>query len=443
MNKDELKKQVLSAIDERAQEIRQIKMDIWSNPELGFKEYRTSEKVAEVLSRLGMDCSVGLALTGVRAELKGKPGPKVAIFGELDAVVCWDHPNADRSTGAVHACGHDAQVASMLGAAMGLTLAGVQEYLGGSVVFLGVPAEEFVELEFREKLREEGKIEFFGGKQEFVRLGVLDDVDMAQMIHVESNAPERVVKLSAGSNGFVGKTVQYIGREAHAGAAPHLGVNALNAAILGIMGIHAQRETFKDEDHIRVHPIITRGGDLVNIVPSSVRMETYVRGAKVESILDANRKVNRALRAGAMAVGAEVIIHEIPGYLPYRPDREFAEVFASNARTLLGEDAVDVTDFSGGSTDMGDISHLIPSIHPYVGGVEGEAHSRSFKVSDLDMVCVIPAKILAMTVIDLLWDDASEAKRIIRGFKPAFTREQYLRMWRDFREDGDSKPGTF
>lgn len=437
MEKSQLKAAVCEAIDKRAEQIKEIRTDIWAHPELGFKETRTSDQVAGVFESLGLPYKTGLGVTGVRADLKGKtPGPTVAVFGELDAVVCWDHVNADRKTGAVHACGHDAQVASMLGAAMGLVDAGAKDFLGGNAAFFGVPAEEFVELEYRQRIMEEGKIEFFGGKQELLRLGCFDDVDIAEMIHVEADTPGRVVKLSAGSNGFVGKTVRYIGREAHAGAAPFLGTNALNAAMLGIFGIHAQRETFKDEDHIRVHPIITKGGDLVNIVPADVRMETYVRGARTDAIFDANKKVNRALRAGADAIGAEVAINEIPGYLPLRSCMPLSDLFEANAKRILGENGVETSEFSGGSTDMGDISHIIPAIHPYVGGIKGAAHTRTYEVVDLEMVSVVPAKILAMTVIDLLWDDAAEAKRIKAEFKPVYSKDGYLEMWRRFRAEG-------
>jgi amidohydrolase len=435
MEKHQLKEAACQAIDNRASLIRGIKTDIWAHPELGYKETRTADKVAEVFDALGLPYETGLALTGVRADLEGtEDGPTVAVLGELDAVVCWDHESADKKTGAVHACGHDAQVAAMLGCAIGLVDAGARDYLSGNVAFFGVPAEEFVELEYRQSIMDEGKIEFFGGKQELLRLGYLDDIDIAAMVHVDADTPGRVVNLSAGSNGFVGKTVRYIGQEAHAGAAPHLGVNALNAAMLGIFGIHAQRETFKDEDHIRVHPIITKGGDLVNIVPADVRLETYVRGAQTGAIFEANKRVNRALRAGAEAVGARVEISEIPGYLPLRSCLALSALFESNARDLLGKDAARTSAFSGGSTDMGDISHIIPSIHPYIGGIKGAAHTRSFQVVDLDMVSVIPAKILAMTVIDLLWDGAAEAKRIKEEFKPAFNKDEYLTMWRQFRE---------
>ncbi len=107
--------------------------------------------------------------------------------------------------------------------------------------------------------------------------GFFDNVDMAMMIHMAALGPDKKVIVGGTSNGFIGKLIKYKGKESHAGAAPHIGINALNAALLGLMGIHLQRETFKDEDHIRVHPIITKGGDLVNVIPADVRMETYVR----------------------------------------------------------------------------------------------------------------------------------------------------------------------
>jgi metal-dependent amidase/aminoacylase/carboxypeptidase family protein len=119
---------------------------------------------------------------------------------------------------------------------------------------------------------------------------------------------------------MVAKRIRFIGSAAHAGGAPHKGVNALNAAMSAISAIHAQRESFRDEDTIRVHPIITQGGVAVSSVPADVRMETFVRGRSVNAFQSASRKVDRALRAGAMAVGGSVSITTLPGYLPIRYD---------------------------------------------------------------------------------------------------------------------------
>ena len=133
--------------------------------------------------------------------------------------------------------------------------------------------------------------------------GYLDNVDLSLMIHSQ---PSLTCKTAGTSVGFVSKFVKYTGKEAHAGGAPHNGINALNAAQIGLMAIHANRETFRDEDTIRVHPIITKGGDLVNIVPADVRIEAYVRGKTMASVLDASKKVNRSFEAGATAVGSQL-----------------------------------------------------------------------------------------------------------------------------------------
>ena len=317
MNREEAKKAVCAAIDAHAEEIIAIGDDIFAHPELGYKEVRTSGIVRDTFDRLGLPHEDGLAITGVKARLKGDgQGPTVAIMGELDAVVCPLHPNADPVSGAAHSCGHNGQTAAMLGAAYGLSLSGVKDALGGDVAFLAVPAEECVELEWRGEMMKEGRIHYYGGKQELIHAGVFDDIDMAMLVHGMENSEKNVVNVESGSVGFVTKKVHFIGKEAHAGLCPENGVNALNAASLALMAINSIRETFKDSDCIRVHPILTKGGDLVNIVPADVRMEAYVRGRTIEAIKDANYRVNRAIKGAAYAIGAQAVIEDIPGYLP-------------------------------------------------------------------------------------------------------------------------------
>src|SRR5439155_23491500 len=125
-------------------------------------------------------------------------------------------------------------------------------------------------------------------------------------------------------------------RTRHAAGAPQLGINALSAAMIALNAIHAQRESFYDRDTVRIHPIITKGGDAVSVVPAEVTMETFVRGGSLEAIIDANLKVDRCLRAGAMAMGAEVEINTIPGYLPQRNNRHMGEIFGGNVEALFG-----------------------------------------------------------------------------------------------------------
>ena len=427
MNRDILKQSACRFIDENREKIIGWAKEIDRHPELGFKETKTAELVSSTLHSFGLPVREGIAVTGVEGVLNGaRPGPGLLIMGEMDSVVNRDYPGADPVTGAAHLCGHHLQVAIMLGAALGLTLAGAGQELSGKIFFLGTPAEEFVEIEERLRLRDEGRIRYLGGKQELVRHGYLQQIQMAMIVHAHSQLPERKMLFGGSGNGFMAKSVQFRGKAAHAGVSPHEGINALNAACLSIINIHVQRETFRDEDSIRVHPIITKGGDVVNVVPPDVRMETYVRGRRVEAIVDASKKVDRAIRAGADAVGAGVTIRNIPGYLPLIQNSDLTSLARQNAISIAGEEGVGEGGFMGGSTDVGDLAHLIPTIQPYAGGIQGLLHSSEFKVSDYDTAVIYPAKVMVMTAIDLLHGDAGEARRVIKNFKPAMNVEEYL-----------------
>lgn len=426
--KNLLKKKVRDAIYAHKDEIFHLADSIAKEPELGFKEFKTAQKVSDFFNQHHIDYSASHAITGVKGRLKGKASKRtVAILGELDAIVCHDHPLADLTTGAAHACGHNAQIAAMLACAIGLKESGVIDELDGDVVAFAVPAEEYVELEYRNRLRQQGKLKYFGGKAELIRLGAFDDIDMAMMMHVSMNGEtKRLIDVGGTSNGFVGKLVKFIGKEAHAAGAPHEGINALNAALIALTAVHAQRETFKDEDYVRFHPIITKGGDLVNVVPSEIRMESYVRAKTVDAMLDANKKVNRALKGGAMAIGAEVEIHDMPGFLPLVNDDKMTDLFETNAIDILGENATIRLGHNSGSTDMGDVSHIMPIIHPWMGGVTGTVHTRDFKVSDPEMAYLISAECMAATIIDLLYDNALEAEQVLENYQPRMTKEEYL-----------------
>ena len=430
-SRDDVKRAVCEAIDRQSEKIVKVGETIRKNPELGFKEFKTSRLVEETMREIGLEPKGGLALTGVRGVARGtKDGPTFALLGELDGLVVAGHPVADPLTGAAHACGHNAQIAGLLGAAMGLVGAKAFEHLAGRVVFFAVPAEEYGDVAWRVEQAKAGKLEFLGGKPELLRLGHFDDVDMAMMIHTTPVKEVKKAGIAASNNGCIVKTVRYIGRASHAGGAPHLGVNALYAAQIGLASINAIRETFRDEDSIRVHPIITHGGSQVNVIPADVRIETYVRGKSVEAILDANVRVDRALKAGALALGAQVEIETLPGYLPLFNHIGMAAHFKANAAALLGADQVTETGHRGGSTDMGDISHVMPTLHPYMGGASGSGHGADFTITDPKLAYVEPAKQLALMAVDMLWDDAKAAKEIIREFKPRITKEAYLAFQR-------------
>jgi amidohydrolase len=432
VDKAEMKRRVCAEIDRRADLLIQVGQDIYHDPELGFKEHRTAKIAAEVLQSLDLSVQTGLAVTGVKTVVDcGSAGPTVAVLGELDSLLVPDHPSANPETGAAHCCGHNAQIATMLGAAVGLVGSGVLPSLSGRVAFFAVPAEEYVEIEYRNELRRQGVIEFLGGKSELIARGAFDDVDMAMMVHgASAQSLKGKAGVSASNNGFVGKQARFIGKAAHAGGAPDKGINALYAAHVALAAINAQRETFRDEDAIRVHPIITRGGDLVNVIPSDVRLESYVRGKTIEGIESASQKVDRALRAGAMALGAKVEITTLPGYLPLINNRAMADAFKGNFLEFYPESEWEETGHRSGSTDMGDIAHIMPALHPYVGGFKGTAHGADWGIEDPEMAYILPAKLMAMTVIDLLADGATLAKEILDRDKPPMTKDEYLAFMR-------------
>lgn len=424
---EELKRRICESIDRRKEQIEGIGEKILGNPELGFKEFNTAKLVSNLMDEFGVPHQTGLGITGVKGMLKGaRPGPTVALIGELDSLLISDHPKSDPKTGAAHACGHNAQIAGLMGAMMGIVDSKVVQDMAGTVVFFAVPAEEYVEIEYRQSLVKEGKIRFLGGKSELVRLGHFDSIDMAMMIHTHSDPNFKNASVSVSCNGCVAKMIRFIGKAAHAGVAPHKAINALNAAHVALTSINVQREMFQDEDSVRVHPIITKGGDLVNVVPAEVKMETYVRGKTLTAIIDANSKVDRALRAGAMAVGAQVEIETLPGYLPLKNDLELKNIFKMNSEILFGPQEYGEVGHRPGSTDMGDISHLMPVLHPYVAGASGTGHSSEWYISNKEMGYLAPARLLGLMVVDLLCGEGQKAKKILSDYQPEMSKAEYL-----------------
>jgi metal-dependent amidase/aminoacylase/carboxypeptidase family protein len=285
-------------------------------------------------------------------------------------------------------------------------------------------------VEWRVAQARAGRIEFLGGKPELLRLGHFDDVDLSMMIHMTSRAEDGHAGVPASNNGCIVKTIRYVGRASHAGGAPHLGVNALYAAQIGLAAVNAIRETFRDEDTIRVHPIITHGGSQVNVIPGEVRLETYVRGRTVEAILDAQKKVDRAFKAGALALGAKVEIETLPGYMPMTCDPTMSRFFKDTAAELVGAENYRQIGHRTGSTDMGDLSIVMPVLHPYIGGATGSGHGADYRIVDAKLAYVTQAKALAASAIDMLADGARGAREVLRGAKPEMTREQYLAFQR-------------
>ena len=423
---DETGQRILRLIDVHKDQIIAFAEDIAAHPELGYEEFRTAGKTAEVLKNLGYKVTEHLARTGVKGTKSIKEGPSLTVIGELDAIGCHSHPNANPVTGVAHACGHHAQMAAMIGCAIAMADPDVQKCLAGTVNFLAVPAEEYIDADKRARLKKEG-IEFCCGKSEMIRTGVFDDTDIALTTHVHMVPVEEDFYLgNPACNGYSAERVTVRGKVAHGAIDPWNGVNALSITTSAIQMMGLMRETFREEDHVRLHNVIRKAGDVINSVPDEAIVETKVRAASLDKICEITDMVNRAYAGSAYAFGGKIEMEKLQGYMPIIPRAadnaliEAADDLGLNYRT------VQKGDFNNACTDVGDLSHLVPVVNFTFKGFEGKLHGADFRITDPEKAYILPAKLLALTVYKLLKNGGQEAKKITKSYTPVFNKESYI-----------------
>lgn len=423
---DETGQRILRLIDVHKDQIIAFAEDIAAHPEPGYEEFCTAGKTAEVLKNLGYKVTEHLARTGVKGTKSIKEGPSLTVIGELDAIGCHSHPNANPVTGVAHACGHHAQMAAMIGCAIAMADPDVQKCLAGTVNFLAVPAEEHIDADKRARLKKEG-IEFCCGKSEMIRTGVFDDTDIALTTHVHMVPVEEDFYLgNPACNGYSAERVTVRGKAAHGAIDPWNGVNALSITTSAIQMMGLMRETFREEDHVRLHNVIRKAGDVINSVPDEAIVETKVRAASLDKICEITDMVNRAYAGSAYAFGGKIEMEKLQGYMPIIPRAadnaliEAADDLGLNYRT------VQKGDFNNACTDVGDLSHLVPVVNFTFKGFEGKLHGADFKITDPEKAYILPAKLLALTVYKLLKNGGQEAKKITKSYTPVFNKESYI-----------------
>jgi amidohydrolase len=383
-----LSSEILAIIDatvEREREaLAKLNLDIHSNPELRFEEHKAAGWIASMLRARGMDVesSLGGMPTALRAKRGDPKGPRVAILGEYDAL-----PEIG------HACGHNLIATSAVGAF--LAAAAVVDRTGGEVVFLGTPAEEGG-----------------GGKIKMIEAGVFDGLDAAMMFH-----PFDRDILAHAALASVWLAMTFHGSPAHAAAAPHDCKSALQACMDTFRLVDGQRVRFRDG--VRVHGFVTNGGQAVNIIPEHAACEMSVRARDTRELARVQAIVERCAKAAAMAseVNVEIVVRQ--GYRDMRNNMTLARRFGEHL-AAMGRTARETDDRVGaGSTDMGDVSHVVPSIHPYLAIVdENEAlcHQHAFAIaagSERGVRSALEAaKALARTSAELLSD--AELRRAMR-----------------------------
>ena len=355
---------LFDAIESDKDEILAAERYIWEHPEVGYREWNTHRYMQEHFERYGYTVVEAGDIPGFYADIDtGRAGPKLGIFAEMDALLIPDHPECDPETGAVHACAHHCQCAAMLGLAKALKSEGALDGLSGSIRLFVVPAEEGIELGYRLDLISKGVLHFIGGKQEFLYRGYLDDVDIGMMVHTGNHG----LAMEVGGNGFICKKQTFIGKASH-GAAPSQGLNALYAATNALATANAVRERFSGDNKFRFHPIITKGGEAVNVIPAEVTVESFVRGGSMEQIQKANIAINRAFAGSAAAMGCRLVIEDQIGAAPRIEDANLREAFCEVGKLLFPPEEIrNGRPWSAGCTDMGDISAVMPSVIAYVG----------------------------------------------------------------------------
>jgi len=374
---DELKERVCTRIDELEGELVAISRRIYEHPELKFEERQAAGWLAAALEKGGFSVELGVAglETAIRAVHPAvSDGPTVAIIGEYDAL-----------PGLGHACGHNLIAGAALGASLGL--APFKEELPGRLLFLGTPAEEGG-----------------GGKVTMVERGIFNKVDVAMMFHPSSNTV-----VDRGSLAITEVEIEFTGKAAHASGSPEKGINALDAVIQTFNGINALRQHIKDG--ARIHGIITDGGEQPNIVPEHAAALFYVRAAENEYRDELLERLRRCAEGAALTTGAKLSFN--PVGLPYkamRPNRVLGNAFVQNLESLGEPLNPPPADAGMGSTDMGDVTQVVPGIHAYIQicGEEVAGHSREFAEAAISKrgqeVMLIAAKAMAMTAVDVATD---------------------------------------
>ncbi|WP_248929596.1 M20 family metallopeptidase [Paenibacillus hamazuiensis] len=386
MNNDELNRQkqwIERAVDARDEQLRRIALQIHAHPELSFHEHQAQRWLTEPLVEAGFDVELGIAglETSFRATWEGMPGgPTVALLAEYDALPAIGH-----------ACGHNLIGTAAVGAALALKDACPE--LPGKIIVLGTPAEE------------EG-----GGKIVMCNEGVLDGIDAAMMCH-----PQNKTMVLRGALACVDATFTFHGKQAHASSAPEKGISALDALINAFVAINALRQFMKED--VRIHGIITKGGDAPNVVPELCEAVFILRAANVEELETVREKAYRAVRHAAEGVGATVDIAEGLIYAERNNNKVMAGLFQKNLERMGIEVSEPPQKGGVGSSDIGNVSQLTAAIHPYIRLGDATTHTPEFaRLAGAEEGMIElnrAAKALAMTAFDLCADP--EALRRVRS----------------------------
>ena len=401
-----------------SKQIYKLAEDLLNNPELGYKEYETKKILIEYFKSHDIKVDKQFLQTGFSVSI-GSGKPHIGLVAEMDAIPTLNHPYASKLDNAAHACGHYSQCVIMAGVMSLLK----QDNFKGKVTLFFTPAEEYTDIKYRESLIKQKKIKYIGGKVNMLQMGIFDDVDL--IVHAHAMGDTKY-KYSIGSNlgGFVYKKITFNGRAAHAAVTPYLGINALNAYTLFNNAMNMLRETFKDEDMVRIHGMIDEGGQTVNSIPEKVVYECYVRSMNSDALIDVSNRVDMAAKYAAKSIGARASVCTKPGYLPLIPSNKLSNVFNEEMLKLVKKDEIIVNEKSMAAGDIGDLSIFKPTIQFGYAGFKGIPHGSSFVIEDKKFVYIDTTKLVYNGVLKLL-NDEKLVNDIKKDFKTRMSKTEY------------------
>ncbi|AVR00115.1 carboxypeptidase [Oceanobacillus iheyensis] len=364
---------------EQYEEIKEIAEDIYFHPELGYKETRTKEKVMNYLKKVNPNIGFEeFSTTGFKSTMGNPNGDThIAFIAELDAVYAPSHMYADKNSGAAHNCGHYTQVAIAL--ALYSHLHKSEATLTNKISFIFVPAEEYLDLDYRDDLIKEGTISHYGGKPEAMKLGIFDDIDLGICVHaIGGEFEKRTVEINCDLAGFLYKKYTFEGKATHAGFDPFSAKNAYSMSTLFNTAVSLGRQQLDEAEHVRINPIVMQSDMSTNVVPNQITVGTDLRTKTVDYLKKTALKLDDAANGSALALQGKVNTHTQMGYLPFVQDR-YLSTFVKEAFDETNEiEELLNNNFISAAGDIGDLSYMMPCIQIGYSGFTGTIHGDDF-----------------------------------------------------------------
>lgn len=384
---------------------RDLAEKLFNSAELGFKEFQTSKIIENELKRIDPKLKAEHYLkTGLKVVFDNHRKKTIGVIAEMDALYQPKHFNADPETGAAHACGHYTQVVIALAMINELVKSSKLKDFDTNLAFIFTPSEEFVDLDWRQKQKDEGKLTYYGGKQEAIKQGVFDDIDYCVSVHaIGEQFKNRTIELNCDLAGFNFKYFDFYGKASHAAFAPEAGVNAQSIATLFTTALAMQRQQLKDPNRIRFNPVmISENTESINVIPDHVKMGSDLRFFNVNYAQTIMQHFDNAAKGCALALGGQVEINTQVGYLPLHSNRDMnalvKKTFEADDRI---PDLIDDRGYTMAAGDIGDVGFLIPTIQIGYGGWEGTIHGSDFKLIDPEFVLKIFPEFVFNSVLNI------------------------------------------